>query len=57
MREITFAVYSPPKDGLPYLAVIIAPNGDVAAAVAYKTAVEAESYNLQAATEAIKILQ
>ena len=32
MREITFAVYRPPKEGLPYLAVIIAPNGDVAAA-------------------------
>jgi hypothetical protein len=43
MREITFAVYSPPKEGLPYLAVIIAPNGDVAAAAAYKTAVEAET--------------
>jgi hypothetical protein len=57
MREITFAVYSPPKEGLPYLAVIIAPNGDVAAAAAYKTAIEAESYNLKAAAEAIKVLQ
>ena len=57
MREITFAVYSPPKEGLPYLAVIIAPNGNVAAAAAYKTAVEAETYNLQAAAEAIKVLQ
>jgi hypothetical protein len=39
MRKITFAVYSSPKEGLPYLAVMIAPNGDVAAAAAYKTAV------------------
>jgi hypothetical protein len=57
MREITFAVYSPPKEGLPFLAVIIAPNGEVAGAAAYKTAVEAETYSLQAATEAIKVLQ
>jgi hypothetical protein len=57
MREITFAVYSPPKEGLPYLAVIIAPSGNVAAAAGYKTAVEAETYSLQAATEAIKVLQ
>jgi hypothetical protein len=57
MRTITFAVYSPPKEGLPYLAVIIAPNGDVAAAVAHKTAIEAETYSLEAAKEAIKVLQ
>jgi hypothetical protein len=57
MRKITFAVYSSPKEGLPYLAVIIAPNGDVAAAAAYKTAAEAETYSLKAATEAIKVLQ
>jgi hypothetical protein len=57
MRKITFAVYSPPKEGLPYLAVIIAPNGDVAAAAAYKTAIEAETYSLEAAKEAIKVLQ
>jgi hypothetical protein len=31
MRKITFAVYNPPKEGLPYLAAIIAPNGAVAA--------------------------
>jgi hypothetical protein len=57
MRKITFAVYNPPKEGLPYLAVIIAPNGDVAAAAAYKTAIEAETYSLKAAKEAIKVLQ
>jgi hypothetical protein len=56
MREITFAVYSPPKEDLSYLAVIIAPNGDVASA-AYKTAIEAETYSLQAAKEANKVLQ
>jgi hypothetical protein len=37
--------------------VIIAPNGDVAAAAAYKTAIEAETYSLKAAKEAIKVLQ
>ena len=57
MRKITFAVYNPPKEGLPYLAVIIAPNGDVAAAAAYKTAAEAETYSLKMATETAKALQ
>jgi hypothetical protein len=57
MRKITFAVYSPPKEGLPYLAVIIAPNGDIAAAGAYKTALEAETYSLKIAKETAKVLQ
>jgi hypothetical protein len=57
MRTITFAVYSSPKEGLPYLAMSIAPNGEVAAAAAYKTAAEAEAYSLEAATEAIRVLQ
>jgi hypothetical protein len=57
MRKITFAVYGPPKEGLPYLAVIIAPNGDVAAAAAYKTAAEAETYSLKMAMETAKVLQ
>ena len=57
MRKITFAVYSSPKEGLPYLAVMIAPNGDVAAAAAYKTAAEAETYSLKAAMETAKVLQ
>jgi hypothetical protein len=57
MRKITFAVYSPPKEGLPYLAVIIAPNGDIAAAAAYKTALEAETYSLKIAKETAKVLQ
>ena len=57
MRKITFAVYSSPKEGLPYLAVIIAPNGDVAAAAAYKTAAEAETYSLKIAMETAKALQ
>jgi hypothetical protein len=57
MGKITFAVYSSPKEGLPYLAVIIAPNGDVAAAAAYKTAAEAETYSLKIAMETAKALQ
>jgi hypothetical protein len=57
MRKITFAVYSCPKEGLPYLAVIIAPNGDVAATAAYKTAAEAEAYSLKLAMETAKALR
>ena len=57
MRKITFAVYSCPKEGLPYLAVVIAPNGDVAAVAAYKTAAEAETYSLKIAMETAKALQ
>ena len=57
MRKITFAVYSSPKEGLPYLAVMIAPNGDVAAAAAYKTAAEAETYSLKIAMETAKVLR
>jgi hypothetical protein len=57
MRKITFAVYNPPKEGLPYLAAIIAPNGDVAGAAAYKTAAEAETYSLKMAMETAKALQ
>ena len=57
MRKITFAVYSSPKESLPYLAVIIAPNGDVAAAAAYKTAAEAEAYSLKLAMETAKVLR
>jgi hypothetical protein len=37
--------------------VIIAPNGDVAAAAAYKTAAEAETYSLKMAMETAKVLQ
>jgi len=37
MRKMTFAVYNPPKEGLPYLSAVIAPTGAVAA-VAYPTA-------------------
>ena len=57
MREITFAVYSCPKEGLPYLAVMFAPNGAVAAVATYKTAAEAETYNLKLAMETAKVLQ
>jgi hypothetical protein len=48
--------YSSPKEGLPYLAVIIAPNGSVAAAAAYKTVAEAETYSLKIAMETAKAL-
>jgi hypothetical protein len=50
MRKITFAVYNPPKEGLPYLSAVIAPTGAVAA-VAYQTAAEAEDHNLKLAME------
>ena len=50
MRKITFAVYSPPKEGLPYLSAVIAPTGAVAA-VAYQTAAEAETHSLKLAME------
>jgi hypothetical protein len=53
MRKITFAVYSPPKEGLPYLSAVIAPTGAVAA-VAYQTAAEAEDHNLKLAMETAK---
>jgi hypothetical protein len=50
MRKITFAVYNPPKEGLPYLSAVIAPTGAVAAA-AFQTAAEAEDHNLKLAME------
>jgi hypothetical protein len=54
MRKITFAVYNPPKEGLPYLSAIIAPTGAVAA-VAYQTA--AEAHNLKLAIETAKAFE
>jgi len=42
--NVQFAVYSPPTAGLPYLAVMIDPDGSVSAA-AYPTLVEAEAHN------------
>ena len=53
MRKITFAVYNPPKEGLPYLSAVIASTGAVAA-VAYQTAAEAEDHNLKLALETAK---
>ena len=53
MRKMTFAVYNPPKEGLPYLSTVIAPTGAVAA-VAYQTAAEAEDHNLKLAMETAK---
>jgi hypothetical protein len=43
MARFTFAVYDPPNAGLPYLAIVIAPGGEIAA-VPYKTAAEAEDH-------------
>ena len=57
MRKITFAVYSCPKEGLPYLAVMIAPDGTVAAVAACKTAAEAETYSLKLAMETAEALR
>jgi hypothetical protein len=56
MRKITFAVYNPPKEGLPYLSAIIAPTGAVAA-VAYQTAAEAEAHNLKLAIETARAVE
>jgi hypothetical protein len=53
MRKMTFAVYNPPKEGLPYLSAVIGPTG-VVAAVAYQTAAEAEDHNLKLAMETAK---
>jgi L-2-hydroxyglutarate oxidase LhgO len=44
MAGITFVVYDPPTEGLPFLAVAITPDGEVSA-VAYPTAYEAELHN------------
>ena len=56
MRKITFAVYNPPKEGLPYLSAVIAPTGAVAA-VAYQTAAEAEDHNLKLAIETARAVE
>jgi hypothetical protein len=49
----TFVVYDPPEPGLPHLAVMIAPNGQVSAAP-YPTAHEAELHNARMAAEVAK---
>lgn len=56
MSGITFVVYDPPQHGLPYLAVMIAPNGEVEA-VPYATAAEAENHNVQNAAKAAEIMK
>jgi hypothetical protein len=43
MARFTFAVYDPPNARLPYLAIVIAPSGEITA-VPYKTAAEAEDH-------------
>lgn len=49
--SITMVVYDPPKPGLPYLAVMIAPDGKVSA-VGYASAAEAEAHNAKNAADA-----
>jgi hypothetical protein len=56
MRKITFAVYNPPKEGLPYLSTVITPTGAVAA-VAYRTAAEAETHSLKLAMEIARVVE
>lgn len=50
MSGITFVVYNPPQLGLPYLAVMIAPNGEVVA-VPFETPAEAENHNIESAAK------
>ncbi len=41
---ITFVVYPPPANGLPYLAVAISPDGAASVAKPFATHAEAEAY-------------
>ncbi len=46
MRRNTFAVYKPPAEGLPYLAVMVLPSGR-AAVEPFPTLAAAEQHNRQ----------
>jgi hypothetical protein len=48
MQRIIVAVCDPPQPGLPYLGVIITPNGQISA-IGFATAAEAEAYTEAAA--------
>jgi L-2-hydroxyglutarate oxidase LhgO len=54
--DVTFVVYNPPTPGLPFLAVMITPDGEVTA-TPYDTATEAEAYNRHFAAELHSKLQ
>jgi|HubBroStandDraft_6_1064221.scaffolds.fasta_scaffold1696228_1 hypothetical protein len=54
-KGFTFVVYDPPKPGLPFLAVMIMPNGEVIA-VPFNTAAEAEHHNAVRAAQAAQKL-
>ncbi|UVK49323.1 hypothetical protein BPNPMPFG_008262 (plasmid) [Mesorhizobium sp. AR07] len=43
-KQPAYAIYSPPTKGLPFLAVVLAPNGTVTAKQ-FSTADEASDYN------------
>jgi len=44
MDEFKAAVYSPPFDGLPYLAVVFDPNGEVLAACSAEIAEKGQAF-------------
>jgi len=46
MRRNTFAIYKPPSEGLPYLAVMVLPSGR-AAVEPFSTFAAAEEHNRQ----------
>jgi len=54
--QVTFAVYVPPKAGLPFLAVTISHDGTVSA-VPFHTLIAAEAQNNYRAQELAKKLQ
>jgi hypothetical protein len=54
--QVTFAVYVPPKAGLPFLAVTISHDGTVSA-VPFHTLIAAEAHNNYRAQELAKKLQ
>jgi len=54
--QVTFAVYVPPKAGLPFLAVTISHDGTVSA-VPFQTLIAAEAHNNYRAQELAKKLQ
>jgi hypothetical protein len=54
-NDFTFVVYDPPRSDLPFLAVMIMPNGEVLA-MPFATAAEAERHNIVRASRAAQML-
>jgi hypothetical protein len=54
--QVIFAVYTPPRAGLPFLAVMISLDGSVST-VPYPTLAEAEAHNQHHAQELAKKFQ